>query len=148
MDELGNTYATYAYDHTGRVISSEHAGGAGRVELSYSGLNTTVTTPTEDSRVYFGTTFGGYFRNKYPSYNRIEDGAGSKDVTWRTASPRRKESVVDQEGNRTRFQYDAWSRPTSIRKAAGTPEETETVNVWDTSHNRISERRQAGSTTS
>lgn len=50
-DEASVRYATYAYDGEGRVVRSEHAGGADRVDLSYgvdAGGNP-VTTVTDYS---------------------------------------------------------------------------------------------------
>jgi len=35
QDENGHRFATYEYDSTGRAISSEHAGGASKVSVSY-----------------------------------------------------------------------------------------------------------------
>jgi RHS repeat-associated protein len=35
IDENGNSYATYAYDDDGQASLSEHAGGAGRVQVTY-----------------------------------------------------------------------------------------------------------------
>ena len=40
-DENGNRFATYSYDIQGRAVSTEHAGGAGRVSLP----NLIMTTP-------------------------------------------------------------------------------------------------------
>ncbi len=147
IDELGNTYASYAYDETGKVVMSEHAGGAGRVELSYDGLDTTVTTPSGDTRVYDGATFGGYHGNQFPSYNSIAEGSGTRSVIWRSGQPRRKQSQTDAEGNQTQFQYDALSRTTSTTRAAGSFEAVETVAVWDSDHNRVVELREPGVTT-
>jgi YD repeat-containing protein len=69
-DELGVRYATWVYDYdffnspfAGRPTLSQHAGGAGKVTISYTGGVTTVTTfvtPTVTStRTYgFQTNFG------------------------------------------------------------------------------------------
>ena len=55
-DESGTRFATYDYDSQGRVTYSEHAGGAGRYEFSYTGASAPYTTTVEDplgtSRTY------------------------------------------------------------------------------------------------
>ncbi len=43
-DENGVRYATWQYDYYGRAISSEHAGGAERVDLTYNPDGTTTVT--------------------------------------------------------------------------------------------------------
>lgn len=45
VDENGVRYATYRYDVSGRAISTEHAGGVEKYQLSYGSNNTTVTDP-------------------------------------------------------------------------------------------------------
>ena len=64
-DESGQRFATYDYDSQGRVILSEHAGGAGRYEFSYTGsvapYSTTVEDPLGTSRTYaFGNVNNVY----------------------------------------------------------------------------------------
>jgi YD repeat-containing protein len=60
IDENNQRYATYRYDANGRAISSEHAGGAGRVSLAYSADgSTTVTDALNTPRTYhFQTVLG------------------------------------------------------------------------------------------
>ncbi|MCP5277428.1 MAG: RHS repeat protein [Thiobacillus sp.] len=43
-DENGQRYATWTYDAQGRAVSSEHAGGAERVDLAYNPDGTTTVT--------------------------------------------------------------------------------------------------------
>ncbi|MGZ5028205.1 MAG: DUF6531 domain-containing protein, partial [Methylobacter sp.] len=59
-DENGNRFATYSYDAQGRAISSEHAGGAERVNLTYNADgSTTVTDALNTARTYqFQTILG------------------------------------------------------------------------------------------
>jgi RHS repeat-associated protein len=53
IDEAGNRMADYTYDRLGRVTQSQHAGGAGRVSLSYlSATQVRVTQPEGGSRLY------------------------------------------------------------------------------------------------
>lgn len=59
-DENGHRYATWTYDAQGRAISSEHAGGAERVDLTYHpDGTTTVTDALGTARTYgFETVLG------------------------------------------------------------------------------------------
>ena len=43
IDENGARYATYAYDSNGRAISTEHAGGAQRADITYNVGSSTIT---------------------------------------------------------------------------------------------------------
>jgi RHS repeat-associated protein len=65
-DENGQRFATYDYDSQGRVISSEHAGGAGRYEFSYSGASAPYSTIVEDplgtSRTYSAGNVNGVYK--------------------------------------------------------------------------------------
>ena len=44
VDQNGTRFATYTYDATGRVVSSEHAGGANRIALAFNANGTTTAT--------------------------------------------------------------------------------------------------------
>lgn len=59
-DENGHRYATWSYDDQGMAVSSEHAGGAGRVDLTYNADgSTTVTDALGSARTYgFETVLG------------------------------------------------------------------------------------------
>jgi len=59
VDENGSRYATFTYDAQGRAISSEHAGGANRVTLTFNpDATTTEVDALNTSRTYnFQTVF-------------------------------------------------------------------------------------------
>ena len=60
VDEIGNRWANFAYDATGRAILTEHAGGADRYLVSYLGSSAaTVTDPLNTSRTYSYARAGG-----------------------------------------------------------------------------------------
>ncbi len=63
-DENGSRYATYAYDDQGRAVMSQHAGGAGRVDLAYNAdASTTVTDALGTARTYGFETILGMVKN-------------------------------------------------------------------------------------
>jgi RHS repeat-associated protein len=63
VDELGQRYATYAFDASGRVTAEERAGGVDRYLMTYTqladGMQTSVTDPLGTVRTHrFGTILG------------------------------------------------------------------------------------------
>ncbi len=62
-DEIGVRYATWSYDGNGRAISSEHAGGADRVEITYNDDgSSTVTNELGKKATYHFQTIQGIKR--------------------------------------------------------------------------------------
>ena len=62
-DERGQRYATWSYDAEGRAISSEHAGGADRVEVTYNDDgSSTVTNELGKKATYRFQTIQGIKR--------------------------------------------------------------------------------------
>ena len=118
-DELGNRYATYTYDAgTGKVLSSERAGGAGRVTLSYGSDSTTVTDGDGRAETYdFSVS---------PWTGKRLDGTtlnGTSTTLVRAGSDidtlQRLISRTDAGGNVTTYGYDTHHR-TSVTEASGT----------------------------
>jgi RHS repeat-associated protein len=68
-DESGQRFSTYDYDAQGRVILSEHAGGAGRYEFSYTGAGAPYTTTVEDPLGTSRTYSFGVVNNVYKLQN-------------------------------------------------------------------------------
>jgi RHS repeat-associated protein len=57
LDELGKGYASYTYDSTGRALTSQHAGGADLLTLTYnSGGTVTATDALSNAHTYTLTT--------------------------------------------------------------------------------------------
>jgi len=50
--ENGDRYATFAFDTTGRTISTEHAGGFERLTFDYQPTQTTVIDAAGTERVF------------------------------------------------------------------------------------------------
>jgi YD repeat-containing protein len=64
QDESGQRFATWSYDAQGRALSSEHAGGAERVTLSFDSPSaTTVTDALGTARTYGLTSVLGVVKN-------------------------------------------------------------------------------------
>src|SRR5205085_5541190 len=61
IDENGNRYTTWTYDSSGRVLSSQHAGGADLTRIAYNDADgsRTVTYPLGVQAVHKFTTLQG-----------------------------------------------------------------------------------------
>lgn len=59
VDENGARFANFGYDSIRRPVLTEHAGGANRYTLSYSGTSTTITDPLGTVRTHVYTNFLG-----------------------------------------------------------------------------------------
>lgn len=104
-DENGKRFATYAYDDQGRAISSEHAGGAGRVSLAYNADGTTaVTDALGATRTYSFQTVLGMVKNSGLTQPCASCGGSSKSTAYDTQG--NVASRTDFSGNRTDYTYD------------------------------------------
>jgi RHS repeat-associated protein len=104
LDEAGNRFATYAYDSDGRAILSEHAGGAGRVELEYAVDGSTRVTDSLGKLSIYRFTNDGYFRK--PISVEVQGATQS----WTLPAPstdfrRRPTQSIDRNGVITNYEY-------------------------------------------
>ena len=83
-DEKGNLYASFTYDTSGRALSTEHAGGAQRHELTYFGNGWThVEDPLGTSRAFGFATSEGIARFTGANYKGGAGyGSGIKQRTY------------------------------------------------------------------
>jgi RHS repeat-associated protein len=149
-DENGQRYATYDYDAQGRAILSEHANGAGRVELAYNADGgTTVTDALGTARTHGFETVLGVVKAAGISQ---PGGAGcsaassavSHDANGNVASR------DDFNGHRTRYWHDLarnleTTRVEGLTVANGIeqagPETRATTTVWHPAHRLPAEER-------
>jgi YD repeat-containing protein len=139
IDENSMRYATYAYDFTGRAISTEHAGSAGHVGLIYSdpysstvgGVpGATVTDPLGTPRTYKFTTILGVVKSagtNQPGGSGC--GAAASSVTYDANG--NIASRTDFNGNKTTYIYDLTRNlETSRTEAAGTSVARTITTTW------------------
>lgn len=140
-DELGVRYATYGYDtdyfnsqFAGRAISSEHAGGAGKVTISYAGgtsITTHVSATSSATRSYGFQTVQGVARNTTvtgPACPTCGPTAQTFDANGNIASR------TDWNGNRTNYTYDLarnleTSRTEALTAAGAATPQTRTIST-------------------
>ena len=105
IDENGDRFATYEYDTQGRVVTTEHAGGAQRYTLAYTTPNalTTVTDAFGVARDYGLTKLLGMVKSTGvagPACPNCGPTAQTYDANGNVASR------TDWNGNRTNYAYD------------------------------------------
>lgn len=107
-DENGVRFATYSYDTYGRVILSEHAGGAGRVELAFQSDGSTVVTDAIGKVSTYRFTNDGYFRKPVS----VELNGVSESIAYQSPSlsnPRRRVlQRTDRNGVVTKYEYSTY----------------------------------------
>lgn len=132
IDENNQRLATYAYDGAGRAISTEHAGGVERYQVTYpavSGGATTVTDPLGTLRSF---TYAAQSGKLAVTGGDKPDGLGQPDAASRVQTPLGLiTSETDFLGASTTYQWDTVRRlPTSTTEAAGTPDARTTTTTW------------------
>jgi RHS repeat-associated protein len=135
-DESNSRFATYVYDSSKRVISSEHFGGAQRYEFTYygspmlSGAAAGVRDPLGTLRNYTYLASGGVLRantisQPCPSCGGSNSQATTYDVNGNVASR------TDFNGVQTTYTFDlARNLELSRTEAAGTANARTTTTTW------------------
>lgn len=143
-DENGVRFATWTYDCNGRATSSQHAGGAEKVAVSYSGMGadgtgtSTVTHYTGDPSSPTATTrtYSYQLINGTPLMTSIDKpcidcsnvATRSYDANGNTAA------FTDWNGNRTTFVFDLTRNLETTRvEAVGTAQARTISTTWHTS---------------
>ncbi|MGH8581969.1 MAG: RHS repeat-associated core domain-containing protein, partial [Gammaproteobacteria bacterium] len=131
IDENGNRFATYKYDFFGRAISTEHAGVADKVTLSYpTSTSTIVTDALGTARTYTFQTILGVVKNTGISQPCTNCGGGASAMTYDVNG--NVASRTDFNGNRTNYTYDLarnleTQRVEALTSTGGTTAQTRTT---------------------
>lgn len=142
VGEDGQRFARYDYDAKGRVRSSEHAGGQGRVVLEYpSPASARVTLP--------GGAIKSYVFNTDPFKRAVQASVVSTDGQVKTVSAGfsadRLSHYIDADGSRTNFSYDGLretQRMEGLTAAGAVTAQTRTTQTdWDPLARQPSEQR-------
>ncbi|WP_254051373.1 RHS repeat-associated core domain-containing protein [Stenotrophomonas sp. SAU14A_NAIMI4_5] len=145
--EDGRRYSTFIYDSIGRVISSQHAGGADGVTLAYSPAGGAVVTDALGRQTDYTLTPGGATEPPRKVAG-VSDSQGAVSRTYYDQSidfRRRLDTYTDQRGVQTKHTYaettePASGRPVSIHtmnEAVGTPEQRTTRITRDVQTNVV-----------
>ncbi|KPJ92849.1 MAG: hypothetical protein AMJ55_09145 [Gammaproteobacteria bacterium SG8_15] len=131
IDERGTRYASWSYDGQGRAISSEHAGGAEKVRLTFVDRLTTIATNSRN----INTTYTFTIPISTPKLATVSGpgcascGSGDSEFEYDTAGNLIQQSVygvVTEYGN-----HDANGNPGFIIAAKGSPQERRTDYTYD-----------------
>ena len=111
-DENTTRYAAWSYDAFARVSASEHAGGAGKITVSYPGSSTSYVTDYKDSvntgnvqNTYTTQTVQGSVKTSSVSQPCASCGGGTSTAKSYDANGN-PTSSTDFNGNKTTFAYD------------------------------------------
>ena len=145
--EDGRRYSTFIYDSIGRVISSQHEGGADGVTLAYSPAGGAVVTDALGRQTDYTLTPGGATAPPRKVAG-VSDSQGAVSRTYYDQSVdfrRRLDTYTDQRGVQTKHTYaeatdPVSGRPVSIHtmnEAVGTPEQRTTRITRDVQTNVV-----------
>jgi len=130
-DERGIRFATWRYDAQGRTVSSEHAGGAGKVTISYNDDSTVVTNALGNAVTYRYRVIQGVKR-----VTAIEGepavGCPASNTQYTYTARGQVATLTNALGVVTTYTYDDMGRETQRIEAKGTPQERTTTTTWDT----------------
>jgi len=129
VDERGIRYATFAYDYRGRAVLSTHAGGAGKITLSYGDATTTVTDALGAVRTYTYTMI-----NQRPYLIQVDQpcsACSAGGVSQQTFDGYGFVATrTDFNGNITTYQHNARGLIESRTEATGTTLARTTTAQW------------------
>ncbi|WP_074870486.1 RHS repeat-associated core domain-containing protein [Lysobacter enzymogenes] len=140
-------FSTFAYDTKGRVISSQHAGGAEGVTLSYTAAGGATVTDALGHPTTYGLTTA--VTNGPPrKVGDVNDIRGTVKHSYNdeaTDFRRRLNLVEDRRGNKTQHSYAEANDPVTgqlarthtTQEALGTPQERVTLERRDVASNRL-----------
>ncbi len=136
IDEKGVRYATYQYNAAGKAISTEHAGGVDRYQLSYTTdaqgnpLSTSVTDPLGSIRTSHFTRVQGVIRNMGSDQPAGAGCAGASTLQTYDANGN-VATRTDVNGVLTSYTYDVTRNlETSRTEAVGTPQARTITTSW------------------
>lgn len=120
-------YAIFRYDSSGLPVSTEHAGGADKVTISYSPRSHTSALGAKVTHGY--TVFNGVDLQTYESKPNGAGGLVYSDISYDTNG--NFASRTDYNGNKTTFSYDL-ARNLELRRVegSGTPQARTITTEW------------------
>lgn len=143
--EDSQRYSTFAYDIKGRVISSQHAGGADGITLTYRAQGGSVVTDTLGQQTTYGLTVGTGALPRRLGLTVDERGTVSSTYADEGTDFRgRPTSVTNRKNIRTDQAYaeakdpvtGALARTETTTEAVGTPQQRVSAQRFDVASNR------------
>jgi RHS repeat-associated protein len=148
-DEKGVRYATWGYDSTGRVTSSQHAGGVDNYTISYNDTaNTaTVTNPLGKQAIYHYTKDARRNNRLTQIEGLVSSHCAAANTSYTYDSNGFVNQTTDDEGRIVRQTNNTRGLPTSITRGYGTASAATTTNTWHSNLNVPTQAVEPGRTT-
>lgn len=129
-DERGVRYATWIYDAQGRAISSEHAGGAEKIQISYdSATATSVTSELGKVTKYTFINVGGVKRIS-TIFGEPSANCPNSNSSFAYNPRGQLTSKTDNKGYKTTYSYNTRGLESSRTEAAGTAQARTITTEW------------------
>jgi len=130
QDEAGQRFATFQYDGQSRATVSEHANGAGLIQLTYNADGSTaVLDASGGSRVYAFQTVQNVNHTSTVNGSACADCGINSSYAYNAAGD--LTSTVDFNGNTTLYSIDAAHLEESRVEASGTPMQRTINTAWN-----------------
>lgn len=142
--EDSRLYSTFVYDAKGRVLSSEHANGADRTELTYTAQGGALAKDALGHETNYGLTASSP-TNLPRKVSIVSDGIASTSWTYNDESTdfRRRLKSVNRNDVQTSYGYSESTLDgqavgvTTTEEAVGRPEKRTTITYRDLATNRL-----------
>jgi YD repeat-containing protein len=127
---IATLYATYSYDSKGRATSSEYAGGAGRISLTFNDDGSTTETNAlgKQTTYHFELFYGKYKAVRVEGHPTASCAGANKTYTYDGDGFMISRS--DWNGITTTYTHDAQGRELSRTEAVWTPQERTVTTEW------------------
>jgi RHS repeat-associated protein len=145
IDAKDNRYATWSYDAYNRAISSNFAGGADKISVSYGSNQADVTGATGLVRHLSFENVWGVNRLISTSTPCPDCGDTSKSITYDANGF--ISSTTDFDGNVTDYTHDASGLELSRTEGVGTQDQRTITTQWDTTLRKPTLISEPGKTT-
>ena len=139
-DANGERFATWAYDPSGRAVSSEHSGGAENVVVDYTYLGSSsdprvIATNAlgKQTTYHFADIFGARKIVEVEGHQSSNCAAANKNYTYDTNGF--IASKTDWKGNTTTYARNAIGQELSRTEAFGTPDARTITTEWHATFN-------------
>ena len=129
-DERGIVYATWTYDSLGRALSSEHAGGAEKMTISYNDNMTTVVNELGKKAIYRFKDIKNVARITSIE-GQPSPGCPASDSSYSYNDLGQLLTKIDAKGSITTYTYNDRGLETTRTEASGTPQARVTTTEWD-----------------
>ncbi|MFO1121921.1 MAG: RHS repeat-associated core domain-containing protein [Hyphomicrobiales bacterium] len=134
VDERSIQHGAWTYDSIGRVLTSQHEGGADLTTFAYDDVNkkVTVTNPLGRSTVYSYQIVNGSVQRLLRVDGIATANCAASNTVYTYDANGFRASATDAESRVTQWTNNSRGLPTSTTQGVGTAEAVTTTATWDT----------------